>query len=137
MIMKSKLFIMASAALGAFASMGFSAGQTNVAFGGNVPLVCKVELGQAFGTIGANGIAEIGVAQELCNARSGYRLVARTSGVAEGASLIVDGQRFAITNERDFVIAETSGPAVKSRAIALDAGNGDGGGNLTLRLEAK
>lgn len=135
--MKSKLIIMASVALGALASMGFSAGQTTVSIGGNVPVVCKVELGHSAGVIGANGIAEIGVAQELCNARSGYRLVARTSGVADGASLIVDGQRFQITNERDFVVAETSGPAVNSRAIALDAGTGDGGGNLTLRLEAK
>lgn len=137
MTMKNKVMIMASLALGAFASMGFSANQTQVSIRGNVPLVCKVELGQSVGAIGANGIAEIGVAQELCNARSGYRLVARTSGVDEGASLIVDGQRFAITNERDFIIAETNGPAINSRAIALDAGTGDGGGNLTLRLEAK
>lgn len=116
--------------------MGFSSASQSIILSAEVPLACRVSFAGASGQFDTNGVAELGTSQEFCNSPHGYKVYARAKNVDDGASLLVNGQRFNITNGQEFLIVNSSGPAILSRAIGLDSGNGAGGGTLSLRIEA-
>ncbi len=123
--------------IGAFGTIAMGDSSQSITMNAVVPLVCNVGFDAGNATYDANGIAELGTTREFCNSGNGYKVYARTSGTDAGASLVVGTSRFEITNGQEILIADLSNPARTSRPIYLDAGDGNGGGSLSLRIEAK
>jgi hypothetical protein len=120
-----------------FAAMGFASASQSINLTAEVPLLCQVSFDAASGSFDTAGVAELGATREFCNAGSGYRVLARVDGADEGTSLIVNGARYDVSNGREFVMVDVNSPARVSRSVSLDAGDGEGGGRLSLRIEAK
>lgn len=126
-----------AASAASFVAMGFGSTSQPVGVVAEVPLLCRVSFDVGAGTFDANGLAKLGTTQEFCNSGSGYKVYARADGADAGAALLVDGRRFSLTGGGEFVIIDSSGPARMSRQVSLDAGTGDGGGRLSVRIEAQ
>ena len=133
----ARIALVAIIGLGSLTIMGFSSSSQSISINGYVPLSCRVAFEGGSGVFDANGVAQIGASKEFCNSADGYRVLARASGVDAGSRLVVDGRSYNIISGQEFVIADTQGPAIMNRAISLDAGDGVGGGSLSLRIEAK
>jgi hypothetical protein len=134
---RARLGALALALVGATAVTGFRSNEASIGITAEVPLVCRVELAAAAGTFDDAGVAQIGATQEFCNSASGYRIMAVTQGTDDGASLIVDGRRYPVVDGQEIAIVNSVGPNRTGRSIALDAGDGEGGGRLSLRIEAR
>ncbi len=107
-----------------------------VKIGGIVPVICKVGFNAASGDYNSERIVRLGATNEFCNSGRGYRVFATANGTDAGASLIVGSNSYKVSNGREILIAEVSGPSKTARNIYLDAGNGQGGGSLSIRIEA-
>lgn len=115
----------------------FDTASQTISVRAEVPLNCRVSLDGGTGDFNASGVAKLGSTNEFCNSAQGYRIFARADGAAAGASIIVDGRSYALTSGGgEFQIVASQGPAMTSRVINYDAGSSDGGGRLTLRIEA-
>lgn len=114
----------------------FNSASQSVSVRAEVPLNCRVSLQGGSGDFNGAGVAELGSTNEFCNSANGYQIFARADGNVEGAHIIVDGRRFALASGTEFPVVLSRGPAVTSRAISYDAGDTDGGGRLTLRIQA-
>jgi hypothetical protein len=122
---------------GAGLSSAFNTASQSISVRAEVPLSCQVSLEGGSGTFSAAGFANLGSTKEFCNSAQGYSIFARADGAAAGASIIVDGRTFDLAaGGNEFAIVTAQGPALTSRAISYDAGNTDGGGRLTLRIQA-
>jgi hypothetical protein len=129
----------ASAALvviGVGLTSGFDSASQTVSVRAEVPLSCRVSLQGGSGEFNGAGVASLGSTSEFCNSALGYQIFARAEGNVSGARIIVDGRSFPLTAGAEFAVASSNGPAVTSRAIEYDAGDTDGGGRLTLRIQA-
>ena len=109
----------------------------SISLQGEVPLICRVTLAGGSSEFNSAGLASLGSAAEFCNSGSGYRVYARADGGVDGASIIVDGARFALSPGVEFLMASSTTPNSLSRNIVFDAGDTDGGGRLSLRIIAK
>jgi hypothetical protein len=137
---KKALRLASFSALGAacLAAMGFATASKSINLTADVPILCQVSFEATAGTFGPTGLAELGATREFCNSSSGYLIIARVDGADAGASLRVNGgSPYAFSNGQEFVLADINGPGRGSRSVALDAGSGQGGGSLSLRIEAK
>jgi hypothetical protein len=114
----------------------FNSASQSVSVRAVVPLQCRVSLDVSSGQFDETGVARLGSTDEFCNSAFGYRIFARAEGAVDGASIIVDGRKYPLTSGSEFAIVNSQGPAVTSRAISYDAGITEGGGRLTLRIEA-
>lgn len=123
--------------LGAFGTVAMGDASQSVKMNAIVLLVCNVGFDAGNASYDESGVAELGTTREFCNSGNGYKVYARTSGTDAGASLVVGSSRYEINNGTEILIADISGPARTSRPIYLDAGDGNGGGSLSLRIEAK
>jgi hypothetical protein len=132
-----RVIAVAAASVSAFVAMGFGPASQTVGVVAEVPLLCRVSFNAGSGAFSEAGLASIGATQEFCNSATGYKVFARAAGADEGSTLIVDGRRFPITGDQEFMIVDNSGPARTSRQISLDAGDGEGGGQLSLRIQAQ
>lgn len=95
-----------------------------------VPLVCRV------GFTPAGSADLLGVASQLCNNPTGYTLHALATGDVDGAFVIVDNRRIALTPGEEVLILASDGPARKDSSIGYEPNQDSEGGNLTLRIEA-
>jgi hypothetical protein len=134
-IVKSALFASAIVAISGLTA-GFNSASQSITIQGEVPLICRVSLAGGSVDFNTQGQAALGAASEFCNSGNGYRVFARADGVADGASIIVDGVRFPLQSGAEFLMASSSTPNSTSRNIVFDAGNTDGGGRLSLRIAA-
>ncbi|MBN8649426.1 MAG: hypothetical protein J0L55_15840 [Caulobacterales bacterium] len=123
--------------IGAISTMAMGNSSQAITMNAIVPLVCNVGFEAGNAQYNDSGVAELGATREFCNSGNGYKVYARTTGTDSGASLVVGSSRYEITNGSEILIADLSGPAKTSRQIYLDAGEGNGGGSLSLRIEAK
>jgi hypothetical protein len=120
---------------GAGLSSAFNTASQSISVRAEVPLSCQVSLEGGSGTFSAAGFANLGSTREFCNSAQGYSIFARADGAV--ASIIVDGRTFDLAADgNEFAIVTSQGPALTSRAISYDAGDTDGGGRLTLRIQA-
>lgn len=122
--------------LSAVGLTGMSDVSTSIKMSAYVPLVCNVGFNANGGTYNESGVIQLGSTQEFCNSGRGYRIYATAYGTDTGASLIVGNNSYSVTNGQEIMVADISGPARTSRNIYLDAGEGQGGGNLSIRIEA-
>jgi hypothetical protein len=122
--------------LGVGVTSAFDTASQTVSVRAEVPLSCQVSLQGGTGEFNGAGVAELGSTREFCNSARGYQIFARAEGNVDGASIIVDGQAYRLTTGAEFAVVRSNGPAITSRTINYDAGDTDGGGRLTLRIQA-
>jgi hypothetical protein len=115
----------------------FDSASQSVSVRAEVPLSCRVSLQGGTGEFNTTGVAALGSTSEFCNSANGYQIFARAEGNVDGARIIVDNRSFPLAAGTEFAVVNSNGPAVTSRTIGYDAGNTDGGGRLTLRIQAK
>jgi hypothetical protein len=123
-------------ALGVGLTSAFNSASQTVSVRAEVPLSCRVSLQGGTGEFNGAGIAALGSTSEFCNSANGYQIFARAEGNVDGARIIVDNRTYPLVSGAEFAVVSSNGPAVTSRAIGYDAGNTDGGGRLTLRIQA-
>lgn len=115
-----------------------SAASSTVRILGVVPVLCRVNLSMSLGVIDENGIAELGTAQEFCNAPRGYRVLVQHPAGLTGAAVISNGERIPLSPTGETVISDISHAAI--RAVALSADLGDEPHKfsaLSIRIEAR
>lgn len=115
----------------------FDSNTQTISVRAEVPLNCRVSLQGGTGQFNGAGVTQLGSTNEFCNAAGGYQILARAQGTVDGASISIDGKSFPLISGAEFLIVNSQGPASTSRAISYDMGTSDGGGSLTLRIEAK
>jgi hypothetical protein len=123
--------------LGALAATGFTSSRATITVSGEVPLICRVSFAGGSGTFDTGGTARLGTTSEFCNSADGYRLYARASENADDGDLVVGGRVVALVPGSEVLIHDQVGPAVLSRTVDYTVADGNGGGNVTLRIEAK
>ena len=123
-----------AAALGGAAAFGTSS--ATISISGHVPLTCQVSFAGGSGAFNDAGVARLGSTSEFCNNAQGYRLYAYASPDAAEGALLVNGRQIALGPGREGLIDVTSSPARSSRAIDYLVAEGEGGGSVTLRIEA-
>lgn len=85
---------------------------------GRVATVCRVSL--AGGGASVEGEQMLGRLTELCNNVDGYRLVLLHPAGLEGAFVVLDGERIAISaDETRTVIVDSNRPAYRERDMTL------------------
>jgi hypothetical protein len=129
--------VLATAVVASAVSVSAYTSSSSIRLEAEVPLVCSVALSGGSTTFDSNGRALLGQTQEFCNNAAGYVLLASATGDVDGAFIWVDGQRFALSANREFPIATVSSAARLGRSIQFDAGITNGGGQLSLRIVAQ
>ena len=101
-----------------------------------IPVKCRLEL-SAPATAG--GIQNPITMRELCNSRSGYQVLAKYDPSSmNGASVVLDGQHFALNNGGQTVIVDSSLPAIASKQFAfIPAATTPSSATLSLAIMAK
>jgi hypothetical protein len=124
-----------SAGVGGPTATGAANATINIS--GHVPLTCTVNFAGGSGAFNEAGVARLGSTAEFCNNAQGYRLYAYASPDAADGALLVNGRQIALAPGREVLIAENVSPARTSRAIDYLVAEGEGGGSVTLRIEAR
>lgn len=135
-------FIIAAAALPAvLAPLSAAAGEPlNMTFRirGTVPVACRVQMPTAIAPADAEGIAQLGVAEEFCNAPRGYRVMVLHPSGLEGAAIIRDGVRIPLSPTGSTILTDSHRPAIQRVALALDLGDAPQKfERLMVRIEAR
>lgn len=117
-------------------SAGFSTSSYSIGISAHVPLSCQVDLQPGDGGF-TGSVTRLGTTREFCNSARGYTLYGLPTGNVDGAKIVVDGREFPLRAGQEFVMVSTSGPDQTGRTILYDAGETDGGGNLSVRIQAK
>ena len=103
-----------------------------------VPVLCRVQLYTAVGEIGEDGVADLGVADEFCNAPHGYRVMVQHPADLEGAAIIRNGVRIPLSAGGETVLTDSSHPDINSLSLAVDVGAApDKFNRIGVRIEAK
>jgi hypothetical protein len=124
-----------AASVGGATATGASSATINIS--GHVPLTCTVNFAGGSGAFNDDGVARLGSTSEFCNNAQGYRLYAYASPDSADGALLVNGRQIALAPGREVLIAENTSPARTSRAIDYRVDEGEGGGSVTLRIEAR
>lgn len=105
---------------------------------GTVPVACRVQLSSGLATPNDDGVAQLGVAEEFCNAPRGYRVLVLHPAGLEGAAIIRDGVRIPLSSSGSTVLTDSSVPAIQQVALAVDLGDAPEQFNhLMVRIEAR
>ncbi|MCS6622541.1 hypothetical protein N0B44_06445 [Roseibacterium beibuensis] len=105
---------------------------------GTVPVACRVQLPSAIATPDGDGIAQLGVAEEFCNAPRGYRVLILHPAGLEGAAILRDGVRIPLSPTGSTVLTDSRVPAIQQVALAVDLGDTPARFNrLMVRIEAR
>lgn len=102
---------------------------------GFVPVVCHANYQPAI-HVQDDGVINLGFVQEFCNSSRGYRVVVEYAPTASPGAIIVDGQEIELNGSGQMVLAEVSGPAILSRALAYRPGD-DPIASLRVRLQSE
>lgn len=137
-IVTAAAVLMMAATLPAQASTGSNRASTTIRIQGFVPVICRVQLSAAVSTPDDEGIANLGVADEFCNAPRGYRVVVQHAQDLQGAALISGGQRIPLSASGETVLTNSNHPDLRKVALSIDIGDQPERFNsLGVRIEAK
>lgn len=115
-----------------------SAASTTVRLQGFVPVLCRVNLSMSLGVVDENGVAQLGTAQEFCNAPRGYRVLVQHPAGLSGAAVISNGERIPLSPTGETVISDVSHAAIRAVALAADLGDEPHKfSTLSIRIEAR
>lgn len=120
------------------ADTGQNTASTTIQLRAFVPVLCNVNLSQSVGTADNDGIVDMGVAREFCNAPRGYRVLIRHAENLEGAALISDGLRIPLSPGGETVLTDSQHPDLRAVSLAIDLGQTpDRFRSIGMRIEAK
>lgn len=103
-----------------------------------VPVICHVKLDVHPGTPDQDGVVDLGVADEFCNAPRGYRVVVQHSPNLEGAALISGGVRIPLSPTGETVLTDSVHPDLRQFALSADLGDQpEEFRSLGIRIEPK
>lgn len=126
------------AALPVEASNGMREVSTTIRLTAYVPVLCRVQLHTSVGEIDESGVADLGVADEFCNAPQGYRVMLHHPLDLEDAAIIRDGVRIPLSPGGETVLTDSNQPDIKSLRLAIDPGADPARFNrIGVRIEAK
>ena len=86
-----------------------------------VPVICRVQLSASIRPI-ENGMVELGMADEFCNAPRGYRVLLQHAPDLEGAAVISGGLRIPLSASGETVLTDSRHADMRSVALVLDPG---------------
>lgn len=105
---------------------------------GRVPTLCRIHLSSAFSAPDASGVADLGTAEEFCNAPNGYRVIVNHQSGLQGAAIIRRGVRIPLSPTGQTVIVDAMHPALERLSMALDVGDQpERMSAISIRIEAK
>lgn len=103
-----------------------------------VPVICRVELDAQPGQPDEDGIVQLGIADEFCNAPQGYRVVVQHAPDLQGAALISGGVRIPLSPSGETVLTDSHHADLRTFALSADLGDApEEFRTLGLRIEAK
>lgn len=124
--------------LPAQAGDGSASASTVIRLTAFVPVLCRVQLHTSISEIDEDGIAQLGVADEFCNAPRGYRVLVQHPAELEGAAIIRDGVRIPLSTSGETILTDSSRPDIKSLMLAVDLGEDpEKFSSIGVRIEAK
>lgn len=130
--------ILVAVSLPVQASTGSNRASTTVRIEGFVPVICRVQISSSVSSPNADGVANLGTADEFCNAPRGYRVVVQHAPNLQGAALINDGVRIPLSASGETVLTDSNRPDLRKVALAVDVGDEPERFNsLGIRIEAK
>lgn len=120
------------------ADAGYGRQGMSFQFQARVPLVCWVRLSESAGVADEDGMINLGLAREFCNAPRGYRVIMQHAENLEGAAFIRGGVRIPLSASGETVLSDTNMPNLESATALLDLGDHPERFNaLAFRIEAK
>jgi hypothetical protein len=131
--------VIAAVSFPAQADSGFGrSASTTIRLRAVVPVLCRVELNAQPGMPDEEGVVQLGVANEFCNAPRGYRVVVQHAQNLEGAALISGGLRIPLSQTGETVLTDSSHPDLRQVSLAADLGDTpERFRTLSVRIEAK
>lgn len=115
--------ILAASGLSAQADTGSSKASTVFRISGYVPVLCRVQLAASVSAPDEDGIANLGVAEEFCNAPRGYRVFVNHPANLEGAAVISGGVRIPLSSTGETVLTDSSHADIRQVELAVDLGD--------------
>ena len=126
------------AALPVQADGGGRSAHSVIRLSGYVPVLCRVQLHHTISTPDEDGVADLGVASEFCNAPRGYRVLIRHPADLDGAAVIRDGVRIPLSSSGETILTDSTHPNIQSLSLAMDLGETPERFNsIAMRIEAK
>lgn len=111
---------------------------SSVRIQGYVPVMCRVQLASSIGILGEDGMIDLGVAREFCNAPRGYRVILQHAPDLDGAAIVRDGQRIPLSRSGETVLTDSSHANVQNVALAVDPGSAPAAfKSIAIRIEAR
>ncbi len=132
------LAILALSGLPAHAGSGSDKASMTFRISGFVPVICRVQLATSVGAPDEDGIAQLGVAQEFCNAPRGYTVYVNHPADLEGAAVISQGVRIPLSPSGQTILTDSSHAAIRQVDLAIDLGDEpDRFRSIGVRIEAR
>ena len=129
--------ILAASGLSVQADTGSSKSSTVFRVHGYVPVLCRVELATSVSVPDEDGVADLGVAREFCNASRGYTVYVNHPADLEGAAIISEGVRIPLSPTGETVLSESSHADIRLVQLAVDVGEDpDKFRHIGVRIEA-
>lgn len=130
--------VLMATAVSAQADNGQRNASTTFRISAFVPVLCRVQLASVSSEPDAEGVVNLGVAQEFCNAPRGYRVLVQHAADLEGAAIISGGVRIPLSPSGETVLTDSTHADLRSVALALDLGDDPSQfRSLGVRIEAK
>lgn len=115
--------ILAASGLSVQADTGSSKSSAVFRIQGYVPVLCRVELATSVGVPDEDGVAQLGVAREFCNASRGYTVYVNHPADLEGAAVISEGVRIPLSPTGETILSESSHANIRLLELAVDVGD--------------
>jgi hypothetical protein len=115
--------ILAASGMSVHADTGSSKSSTVFRIHGYVPVLCRVELATSVSVPDEDGVAQLGVAREFCNAAQGYTVYVNHPADLEGAAVISEGVRIPLSPTGETVLTESSHADIRLVQLAVDVGD--------------
>ena len=129
--------MLAASGLPVHADTGSSKSSTVFRVHDYVPVLCRVELDTVMGVPDQDGVAQLGVAREFCNASRGYTVYVTHAANLEGAAIINQGVRIPLSPTGETVLSESNHANIRLVQLAVDVGEDPVKlRHLSVRIEA-
>jgi hypothetical protein len=122
------LLALAAASLCIIVPSAPAASQVRIGISGEVQPVCRVDARLT------NGAGQV---KELCNVPAGYDLYLDYAPQAAGAAVTIDGAALALSSAGSTLIASSSGPAIRTRAVSIAAPAGVADNRFAFRIVSR
>lgn len=132
------LSLLAASTVPAQADVRPASQSTSVRIQGHVPVMCRVQLASSVGVMGEDGVVDLGVVREFCNAPRGYRVILQHSPGLEDATIFRGGLRIPLSPTGETVLTDSTHADIQEVALSIDPGSAPVAfGSIAIRIEAR